>query len=73
MCDCEETKFSIGTCPECLPAGVIEYLIENGRQLELFGEEGVAKCVKEMTEYEKYVLNPVRKDPKRSAEGLLPF
>ncbi len=32
---------SVGTCPECLPVGSITWLIENGRQLELFGEEGV--------------------------------
>ena len=31
---------SVHTCPACLPAGAITYLIENGRQLELFGEEG---------------------------------
>ena len=31
----------VGTCPQCLPAGAITWLIENGRQLELFEEEGV--------------------------------
>ena len=31
----------VGTCPECLPAGSITWLIENGRQLELFRDEGV--------------------------------
>jgi len=30
----------VDTCPVCLPAGAITWLIENGRQLELFGEEG---------------------------------
>ncbi len=31
----------VDTCPVCLPVGSISWLIENGRQLELFGEEGV--------------------------------
>ena len=26
---------SVSTCPQCLPAGAIHYLIDNGRQLEL--------------------------------------
>ncbi len=28
----------VDTCPVCLPAGAITWLIENGRQLELFPE-----------------------------------
>ena len=28
----------VGTCPSCLPVGAITWLIENGRQLELFEE-----------------------------------
>ncbi len=32
----------VGTCSQCLPVGSIHWLIENGCQLELFGEEGVA-------------------------------
>jgi len=40
----------VGTCPQCLPAGAITWLIENGRQLEMFGpepleERGVTLCV----------------------------
>ena len=27
---------SVGTCPQCLPVGSMEYLIENGRQLDIF-------------------------------------
>ena len=27
---------SVGTCPLCLPVGAITWLIENGRQLEMF-------------------------------------
>ncbi len=37
-----EQVLVVGTCPECLPVGSIHWLVENGRQLELFGEEGVA-------------------------------
>ncbi len=29
---------SVGTCPLCLPVGSITWLIENGRQLEIFSE-----------------------------------
>ncbi len=39
-----DTVMSVGTCPSCLPVGAISWLIENGRQLELFGEEGVSPC-----------------------------
>ena len=31
----------VDTCPVCLPAGAITWLIENGRQLELLPVEGV--------------------------------
>ena len=27
----------VSTCPVCLPPGAISWLIENGRQLDLFG------------------------------------
>ncbi len=37
---------SVGTCPQCLPCGAITWLIENGRQLELFGEQGVTPVVR---------------------------
>ena len=46
LCGCAEPVFddsenavSVGTCPRCLPAGAITWLIENGRQLELFRQE----------------------------------
>ncbi len=29
----------VGTCPLCLPAGAITWLIENGRQLDMFDLE----------------------------------
>jgi len=28
----------VGTCPRCLPVGSISWLIENGRQLDIFEE-----------------------------------
>ncbi len=36
MCNCVATETSVQTCPECLPAGAITWLIENGRQLDIF-------------------------------------
>ena len=36
MCDCVSTERSVQTCPECLPVGAITWLIENGRQLDMF-------------------------------------
>ena len=30
----------VDTCPLCLPVGAITWLIENGRQLDLFSELG---------------------------------
>ena len=44
-CGCMEAVVVAGqvvrvdTCPVCLPVGSITWLIENGRQLELFEEE----------------------------------
>ena len=35
-CGCARGADVVGTCPQCLPAGAITWLIENGRQLELF-------------------------------------
>jgi len=43
----------VDTCPVCLPVGSITWLIENGRQLELFEEEGVVPSVRGMTDIEK--------------------
>ena len=39
----------VGTCPECLPVGSIYHMIENGRQLELFGEGRVRASVRAMS------------------------
>ena len=43
ICDCSPAVFDdagqvlrVGTCPVCLPAGAITWLIENGRQVEMF-------------------------------------
>ena len=44
-CGCVETQTSIQTCPVCLPVGAIEFMIENGRQLELFEDGGVTLAV----------------------------
>ena len=36
----------VATCPLCLPVGAISYLIENGRQLDIFEDlTGVDECV----------------------------
>ena len=41
-CDCGTwcsdgvEKVTVVTCPQCLPAGAITWLIEKGRQLDLF-------------------------------------
>ncbi len=32
---------SVMTCPLCLPPGAITWLIENGRQLDMFSDSGV--------------------------------
>ena len=44
---------SVGTCPKCLPCGSISWLIENGRQLELFGGTGVLEPVRGLESIEK--------------------
>ncbi len=49
----------VETCPVCLPVGSITWLIENGRQLELFGEEGVDPFVRGLSEIEKSVQDQV--------------
>ncbi len=42
-CGCEDTVYDgegqvvrVDTCPSCLPAGAITWLIENGRQLDMW-------------------------------------
>ncbi len=58
-CDDGGHVVSISTCPQCLPAGAITWLIENGRQLELFEEEGVGAQVRGLESIEKYAQDPV--------------
>ncbi len=60
----------VGTCPLCLPAGAITWLIENGRQLELFGEEGVVTDVRGREVIERSVRDQVIPIV---ADGGLPF
>lgn len=62
----------VGTCPSCLPVGSIEWLIENGRQLELFGEEGVSTGVSGLESTEMYGLDSGENGSPRPEEGL-PF
>ena len=51
-CGCPEPHVMSGhvmlvsTCPKCLPVGAITWLIENGRQLELFEERGVTDAAR---------------------------
>ncbi len=63
---------SVGICPRCLPAGAITWLIENGRQLELFPERGVLEPVRGLESIEKYAQDQVRTDRSRPGGGL-PF
>ena len=37
-CDVEVGAFSVRTCPSCLPPGAITWLIENGRQFDMFSD-----------------------------------
>ncbi len=59
ICRCKPVSVVAGqvvrvdTCPVCLPAGAITWLIENGRQLELFEEEGVVASVRGLESIEK--------------------
>ena len=39
----------VGTCSRCLPAGAITWLIENGRQLDIFQEPPSESGVREFT------------------------
>ena len=50
----------VGTCPLCLPVGAISWLIENGRQLELFEEQGVVTDVRGLESIERSVQDPVK-------------
>jgi len=72
-CDCGvgaddgEHVISVVTCPQCLPVGSITWLIENGRQLELFEEEGVLALREGMIRTDPY--HQVQELP----SGELPF
>ena len=62
-CGCVETDVSIGTCPECLPVGSIEHMIEDGRQLsfeglEPLGSERGTSSVRAGDGNEKFVQDP---------------
>ena len=57
---CKRDVDSWGTCPQCLPGGAIEWLIEHGRQRELFAAEGVTPVVRGREEIEKSVSNQVK-------------
>ena len=62
-CDCasrvSEYADSVHTCSRCLPAGAITWLIENGRQLDLFEEEGVANAMMGLESIEKCAQDQV--------------
>ena len=45
-CGCVRSETVVGTCPQCLPQGAIEWLIEFGRQLDLFEDRGVEPVVR---------------------------
>ena len=66
-----ENVVSVSTCPQCLPVGAITWLIENGRQLELFGEQGVVTDVRGLESIENAVQNPVK--PSEGVLNVLPF
>jgi len=51
---------SVSTCPQCLPAGAITWLIENGRQLELDLEGGVDASVRCHETYDQIQLRASR-------------
>ncbi len=61
----------VDTCPVCLPAGAITWLIENGRQLDLFGEEGVVIDMSGYAAIEKSAQDPSKTLP--DLPGDLPF
>ena len=49
ICDCKPAQLDaegqvliVGTCPVCLPPGAISWLIENGRQLDMFSDAQTA-------------------------------
>ena len=71
-CGCVRGESVVGTCPECLPVGAITWLIENGRQLELFEEEGVGARMRGLESIEDSMHQSDVNDPEGSLPGL-PF
>ena len=70
-CGCVRSATVVGTCPECLPAGAITWLIEHGRQLELFVRDGVLEPVRGLESIENREASPSN-NPSPPGEGL-PF
>ena len=70
--DGSDTVVSVGTCPSCLPVGAITWLIENGRQLELFDGRGVDVRERGRTELEQMSSTRTKTDTAQSERGL-PF
>ena len=78
VCNCRAPLVEAGqvvrvdTCPVCLPRGSITWLIENGRQLELFSDKGVLEPVRGLESIERSAQDQVTK-PARGSESVLPF
>ena len=69
-CGCAREPHRVGTCEECLPRGAITWLIENGRQLDLWKDEGVAMAVRgDDADDSDQVIKP----PQDSPGEVLPF
>jgi len=68
----------VGTCPVCLPAGAITWLIENGRQLDMFDPEpaewrGVVNVERGGDTVDPTQVTPGSAEGSSSAESDLPF
>ena len=61
----------VDTCPVCLPPGAITWLIENGRQLELFSDSGVLEPMGGLESIEKF--DPDQVKPRQDSPDDLPF
>jgi len=62
----------VSTCPICLPVGAITWLIEHGRQLELFEESGVTAGVRGLESIENNVRQ-LRLHRSEGPSSELPF
>ena len=77
-CECEALGRAAGalgqvrvfTCPSCLPVGSITWLIENGRQMDLFEKRGVDPSTRGLEAIEKAAQDPSETD--QDSPGL-PF